>query len=262
MDQANRSFPDPLVEIMSYQTRPIFFALLSLSALLACTSVSDADSTPLEQIVACNDRAVGGDALRSIESLEIELDIVEPQFAVRGTYVASRSGSMRIDIFSDDTRVFSEGISDGSAWKMGQNDQEPLPVGDEPAAALRHGLEKPGRFWTFADMERRGHDLVLEGQETRDGRDYWVLKLTLDDGHTVWYLVDQQTCLVGRSRDFRAFHPDIDPKKTWIETLYEDFRVIDGVTHALLTRNIDMKTGETIGTTTALSIRSHTKSRD
>jgi hypothetical protein len=45
------------------------------------------------------------------------LTIKEPSFEVTGTYVATRDGSMRIDIEADGQRVFSEGVHDGQAWQ-------------------------------------------------------------------------------------------------------------------------------------------------
>ena len=82
-----------------------------------------------------------------------------------------------------------------------------------------------------------------------------VVKLTLQDGFETWYGVDPESCLIIWSRNFRAFHPDVDPGRKWTETRYADFRSHDGVTRPWLSLNIDLATGDTIGRTRIEAIR-------
>lgn len=228
---------------------PQFFAAL----LLAASASAGAERT-LDELLACHDAAVGGDALRAVQKLEVEIDIAEPGFNLRGRYRATRAGQVRIDIFAGENRVFSEGWDGQQAWQLAKEATEPGIVSAEGAAALRHGLEQPGHFWTLADMRRNGHQLELNGREERGGTTYYVLELTLSDGFKNWYWVHPETCQIERNRNFRSFHPDLDPKRKWIETVFEDFRTEAGITKARRSRNVDLDTSDTLGTTTVLKI--------
>ena len=65
----------------------------------------------LEEVLLFNTQKSGGDSYWSaVQNVRVHLDIREPTFEVKGIYVASRSGSMRIDIYAGEDRVFSESI--------------------------------------------------------------------------------------------------------------------------------------------------------
>jgi hypothetical protein len=221
-----------------------------------------ADGAPasLAELVACNDAAVGGTSLRAHEVVEYELRIVEPTFAVDGRYRATREGTARIDIYADGVRVFSEGWNQEGGWQQLQHADEPTPTTAEGTSALWHGLEFPGHLWTLADMEGRGHSVILEndgsmeGSAAADHETAWV-RVALSDGHQAWFELERETCHIVSKRDFRAFHPDVDPERTWIETRFSDRREIDGVTRAWRSTNIDLNTGDTLGVTTVRAVR-------
>lgn len=223
----------------------------AIGSLLLLVLALPASAGDLEALLRCNDRAVGGELLRNLDSLEYELHIEEPSFTVRGIYEARRTGEMRIDVFDRDRRVFSEWLSgDGVAWQLSAGAEEPERASASGAAALRHGLELPGRFWTLADMTCRGHEVEITARDTIDGIDYAVFRVTLDDGFQTWLWLNPETCLIERSRNFRAFHPDVDPEKLWTQSVYDRFEKVDGLMLARRTRTIDLATGETLGTTT------------
>jgi len=212
----------------------------------------DAD---LASLLACHDSAVGGPTLRAVVAVEYELEITEPGFTVQGRYRATRSGEARIDITAGGERVFSEGWDGNAGWQLPQGATDPVPTSEEGAAALRHGLEQPGHLWTLADMPSNGHTVEwaeLDGEDRSGAR---VLKLTLADGFESWYWLDPASCLITRSRNFRAFHPDVDPERKWTETVFTDVEVRDGVTRAMTTFNVDLMTGDTIGRTRLLAVQ-------
>lgn len=241
--------------------QPLSTLFLSL-ALMVCVSAIPAtleaepgETASLQQLLRCHDRAVGGETLRQASGVEYELEIEEPGFAVRGIYKAQRPDTMRIDIFAGEQRVFSEGLEDGEGWQLPGDSTERVPTTDDGTAALRHGLQQPGHLWTLADMPEHGHELELVDRKTLDGTDYSVFELTLSDGFQKWFWVNEDTCLIERSRSFRAFHPDIDPDRVWIETVHELFRTTEGVTRPHRSLNIDLASGEVIGTTRVVAVR-------
>jgi hypothetical protein len=212
----------------------------------------------LDRLLACHDRAMGGAALRAVNRIEYHLAIEEPGMSLRGRYRAVREGiggRMRIDVFSDSTRVYSEWWDGRRAWQLAEGADAPAESRVDGAEALRHGLEQPGHLWTLADMPANGHTVKLAGRDFIAGTLYHVVQLTLSDGFTNWYWVHPGTCRIERSRNFRSFHPDQDPGRRWLEAAFDHFRSIDGVTRAFRERTVDLSTGAVVGTTRILAVR-------
>ena len=240
-----------------------FFLLPLLGLLAACKPTPDDSANSvlsrdasITDLLACNDRAVGGDALRQLQRVEFDLEIVEPTFEVEGVYVAARDSAVRIDIFADGQRVFSEGWDGSAGWQLKQGETEPVPTSEAGAAALRHGLEQPGHLWTLQDMVENGHTVELVADGGREVPGTRLVRLTLRDGFESWYRIDYANCHVVAKRDFRAFHPDVDSEERWIESRFEDFRSQDGVTRAWTTLDVDLATGDTVGRTRLVAVRS------
>lgn len=210
-------------------------------------------ASSLDEILLCNAEALGGEAaFDRVGNLRIELDIREPGFEVTATYVASRDGRMRIDIFSGGEHAFTEGLDGGRAWQWtpegGVSSQSAAG-----AAALRHGIEAPGRFWTLGQLRARGAQLELvetgpsEGPLARPQE--WRLTLTRKDGSVIDYFVDRESCLPTREISRRALHPDADAAEVLIETVHADPVRIDGVLRFRRGEQHDLGTGEWLGTT-------------
>ena len=212
------------------------------------------EARTLSDLIACNDSAIGGDALRQLTRVEFDLQIREPTFEVDATYVAERRGTARIDIFDDGRRVFSEGWDGSSGWQLPAGATEPRPTSPEAGAPLRHGLEQPGHLWTLRDMPTHGHRVDEDASIEREAGER-VIHLTLADGFENWLWLDTATCHLTRKRDFRAYHPDVDSTQTWLETRFADFRASDGVTRAWLTWTMDLATGDTVGVTRLTAVR-------
>jgi hypothetical protein len=224
-------------------------------AILDFTVAGPARAVDLDAVVANNTAARGGEAaMASVNAYESDVHIVEPQFAVDGTYVATRDGRMRVDIRADGARVFTEALDRDRAWSW--DPEHGARAGTAAgAAALRHGIELPIKIFGLHEMRRRGHRLELTGRETLDGVAYHVLRLTLSDGFEVSYYVNPVTWLIERDRQKRAMHVEVDPTPEWIETRYEDYVPAAGV---LLPRRLvetRVATGEVLSTVTVGEVR-------
>lgn len=227
---------------MSALNRLVFFICFAVSA-------TAEGGDPLESILNCNAEATGGEpALAAVDNLRIVLDIREPAFEVSGTYVASRDGRMRIDIEAGGERVFAEGLIGGHAWQW-TPDGGVTASRAEGAAALRHGIESPGRFWTLGQLQARGLgiELLETGPLARDGE--WQLRLTRDDGSAFDYFLDRETCLPTREVSRRAFHPDADATEVSVETVFSEPERFDGVLRFRRGESRNLDTGEWLGTT-------------
>lgn len=206
----------------------------------------------LTEIVQCNARAVGARALAALDAVAYRLEIAEPGFIAQGYYRVTREGRMRIDIHVDGDRVFSEGHDGKTAWSWNAGEAHAVPAGEQGEAALRHGVEQPGHLYALIHLPENGHRMRLAGMDTDGDREYAVVEVTLSDGFRQWYWVNRESCLIERNRNFRAFHPDLDSTEKWVETRFSDFRSIDGVTRAFASENVDLASGEVLGTTRIL----------
>jgi hypothetical protein len=234
----------------------IFLSIIAALALLA--SAAPPSDPVLDRLLACHDRAAGGAALRAVDRIEYELAIEEQGQTLQGRYRAVRegiAGRMRIDVFAGGTRVYSEWWDGRRAWQLPQDAEAPVESRARGSEALRHGLEQPGHFWTLADMPRNGHAVTLDGQDSIAGTIYHVVKLTLADGFTNWYWLSPATCRIERSRSFRAFHPDQDSTRKWVEVVYDDFRTVGGVTRPFRERTLDVTTGHVVASGRILALR-------
>jgi hypothetical protein len=226
-------------------------AVLALG-LLALAGAANAD--PLGDILRCNAEALGGDeAFERVDNLRIELDIEEPGFEVTGTWAADRDGRMRIDVHASGERVFAEGLDGERAWQWTPGDG--VSRSDARGkAALRHGIEAPGRFYTLRQLRARGARLELfePGPLSRQGE--WQIRLAREDGTVVDFFLDRSSCLPTREVSRRAFHPDMDPTEVLIQTVHGEPVEVDGVLRFRLGESSNLATGEWLGTTRVRSV--------
>ena len=123
------------------------------------------------------------------------------------------------------------------------------------SAALRRGIEFPGKLYGLHELAGRGHKLELAGRENIDGIDYYAIRATMDDGFKATFYIDPNTWLITRRRDVRPLHIDIDATPTTIEHRSSDFRKVDGVMYAFHSEEVDLQTGKVLETTTVKEIR-------
>lgn len=240
-----------------YLWPPLNVFLWRALLLLATTGFCACSRQPLslEDVVARNTEATGGrTAIEAVHSIQVDLHIVDPGFAVDGVYRAMRPGKMRIDVASDGKHVFTEAFNGRRAWQWeGRGDS--VAATATAAGALQHGVEMPGKILGLHEVQQRGHKLALRGREAVDGVDYYVLRLTFADGYTTSLYVDPRTWLITRRRDVRPLHPDVDPTPATIESRYSDFRRISGVQFSFAGEDVDLATGKVLETTTVKSLQ-------
>ena len=205
----------------------------------------------IDEILQNNLKAVRAQSsLDNVENANTVLQISEADYTVLARYRASADGYMRIDVFSDDARVFSEGKDEEGVWEWRGGKAAPENVYHDGIGALEHGIEF--NLFPLARLPGRGHDVELVGRETIRDKEYFVLKVTLSDGFETYRYVNAETWLVDLSRDFRAFHPGIDDTKKNLETRYDQWERTDGVVFAGRMQNVDLETGAVIATTLIL----------
>lgn len=228
-----------------------FAALLAAAIAASCAFAADRSQALIDEVT----RVAGGlHAARALSALVYHLHIKEASFEVDAVYAIDRAGRMRIDIYNQGRRALTECYDGNRAWQM-DGDGKTADEGADGAAALWHGTQYPGQILALAELPAHGHRVENVGRERIEGADYIVLKLTMRDGFETYRYVDARTKRIERSRDVRAPHPDIDPKKTLLETTFSDFRAVDGVLRPFRETQTDLKTGKWNQTVTVQSVR-------
>jgi hypothetical protein len=200
----------------------------------------------LARLIARHTRARGGAAaLDRVHACLIEIDMVERGQTLHGRYAASAGAEgtlVRIDVYADGKRVFSEGVDRRGVWNRGAGDAAPEPsVATGAANALLHGAEN--HLFGLHRFPARGHKLRMMPAERIGGVDYPVVEVVYTTGHTSYFYFDPSRWMIVRRRDERAYHPDVDPTRQRVETLYSDFQAVDGVVAAHRNVDVDLATG-------------------
>jgi hypothetical protein len=229
--------------------------LVFLTTILIAGCHEWSDSLSLDEIVKRNTDAMGGRAaVEAVQSIQIDLHIKDPSFEVEGTYYAARPGKMRIDVSAEGKHVFTEAFNGRGGWQWeGKGEQKPAT--DKATAALRHGVELPGKLFGLHEFKARGHKMKSIGRELIDGINCYVLQLILNDGYTISLYVDPDSWLVTRRRDVRPLHVDVDPTPRTIEQVSSDFREVNGVKFPFATTETDLKTGKLLESTTTKNVK-------
>lgn len=237
----------------------------SLAVLTVAVILSSCTRSPntVDEVIDRNTRATGGrKAIEAVHSVAIDLRIVDPDFAVDGSYRATRPGKMRIDVNADGRHVATEAFDGRRGWEWKGKGRTTMETTAKATAALRHGVELPGHLYGLHELRQRGDRIELIGREEIEGTDYYALRLTLDDGYTTTLYVDPKSWLISRRRDVRPLHVDMDPTPTLIEQRMSDFRQVAGVWFSFANTETDLKTGKLLETTTIRAITVNPKIDD
>jgi len=228
-----------------------------LSALCLVTSGwADAADLTLAQLIERHTEAMGGKpAIERVNSVQFALTIVEPKFTVDGIYRADRRIRMRIDVYADGKRVYTEAYDGRKSWDMGADGVAHVAEPDAAStAALRNGVLLPGKLFGLHESARTGNELRLLDREIVDAKNYYVVELATAGGQVHRLYIDPQSWLIERTRVYKALHPDVDPTQQWLESRFTDFRKVDGVMRSFKSVDVDLKTGAFVQTTTVKEV--------
>jgi hypothetical protein len=232
--------------------RAIWVAAIGLAA--AAAQGCAGREASLAQIIERHTEARGGAAaIDRVNSAAIDVDIRErgQTYLVKYHAVADPAPRARVDVVVDGRTVYSEGIEDDGVWLWDRS--EPAAKASEAvdaADALFHGVEF--NLVGLHRYERRGHRLKAMPREKIDGVSYYVLEVAYSTGPRSYFYIDPETWLIARRRDERAYHPDLDPTKTRVESRYSDYRQAAGVLFNDKSEDFNLDSGELLATNTVL----------
>lgn len=185
---------------------------------LASAAITTERIDSLSEVLAQHQKAMGEPLL----SVQVDLLIEEPKFSVSARYLASREPAMRIDVFADGERVFSEGLSGEVAWQWPADADEPVPASAEGTAALLRGVYN--NLYGLHERGDLGYVLHYDGMETFDNTRYWKVTSLAPDGFEEVFYINAQNGLIERKQEWAALHPDQDDRRLAIVTDYSDYR--------------------------------------
>lgn len=218
---------------------PALNALTTVALTILLLSCTVDRSMDLDELLRRHTLARGGaEAIESVHSMQVTLQIEEPSFTVRGEYVATREGYMRIDIHDDEGPVFTEALGPDGGWQVHHPDGIVEDLSEEGEQALRRGLTR--NLYGLHELPLLGYTLHHHGPLSRDDDDFWVLEVVAPDAHIEYLYLGAESFLVERELEKSALHPDADPADIRQLTLRDDFRRIAGVVFAYRARTIDL----------------------
>jgi hypothetical protein len=213
----------------------------------ACSTSPPPD---LKEIVALSVKAMGGNAA---------LDGIESVFRQRNEHtftLRKRPHFHLVVLLNEEGGVrYAEGYDGQVAWEI-LDDGPKVRVSERAQVALWHTTQFPGVLRPLSKMEDLGHEIRLAGMATLGSVEYYRILLRLSDGFEREYYLNARTYRVERARDARRLHAyenDIQP----IESVWSDFRQVDGVWVPFTTGEVNFETGEPLSGGTMLDIRTN-----
>lgn len=230
------------------RSRAILMAVLVTAATAQPFRAAEAQHLSLPQLLDSNATAMGGrarlDSLRSVVTLRTPTSLTTlklPHFVLVEGFDSTGSVS------------YAEGYNGRQAWEQTSRDSARRVVTGRPEVALRRVVQWPGNLLSLHRLAAFGHALDLEGTETIDGAVHYRIRLTLADGFQRWYFVDAQTFRIARARDRRELHAN-DGNTRNIETVFADYRQVDGYWFPFTVFERDLRTGDRLFGRTVLAI--------
>jgi hypothetical protein len=214
-----------------------------VSAVLARSTAESDGALTLDQIIARHTKARGGAAaIDAINSQKSTVEITENSAVMAGIYRATKAPLCRVDVYVGKKHVYAEGLDDDGVWNWPSDEPKPLQSVADAKKTLIQGVEL--NLYGLHAFSSLGNKLSASGREKIEGIDYYVVEVEFKDSYKTFLYVDPQTWMITRRREIRAFHPDLDTTKKFVETQYSDFRPFGGVLSAVLSHMVNLKTGE------------------
>jgi len=211
-----------------------------------CFALTACGGRDLDQLLHDHAAALGGaEKLESVRTMRVDLHLSEPGLDADILYHAARPGKARVDLTMNGEVVFTEAFDGTGSWQKshGAPAHDSSPDG---TAALRRGAI--GNLFALHELKALGYTLELLDPTLIDGTSYHTVQITAPDGHTNRSYLEPETLLLTRRRDVHSVHPDIDSTKLTIESVYSDFRSIDGILRPFRSVERNIQTNEVLAT--------------
>ncbi len=201
--------------------RKILLSLAVITALLGATSPAAAQS--VDEIVAKNFKAKGGDKWKSIQAMRMTARITIQGMELPMTIVSKRPNLMRQDMTFQGVSIV-QAYDGTTAWTvnpmMGSDAASELP-----AAAAESMKEQADFDGPLVDYKAKGNTVELVGNEDLAGKKVHHLKLTRKGGKVTHYYIDAATGVELKV----VSEADLGTGPMTIETELSNYQPVEGI---------------------------------
>jgi outer membrane lipoprotein-sorting protein len=203
----------------------IFSAILSISIL-------SAQDLKLDEILARNFKAIGQEKMAKIQTIKISGKMINGNMEIPVTIVQKLPNLRRADFDIQGTKLV-QSFDGQSGWTINPSSGSLEPQDMSPVTTKNFKDENDESYasWDnpFFTWERLGNKIELVGKEALNGISVYNIKITTKDNKVDNYFVDAATFLVLRSKNKEMKQGMM----VETETVYSDFKEVDGVLCAL-----------------------------
>jgi hypothetical protein len=195
--------------------RSVIFFVLTFVALLPFAAAAQT----VDEIVALNLKAKGGDKWRAVNSVRMTGKVAVQGMDGQLTIYAKRPNLSRNEVRIQGQEMIQ--AFDGTTPWMSQGANVTEVTGAQ-ADLMKADADFDG---SLVDYAKKGHKLELVGKEQLEGKDVYHLKLTKKNGAVQHLFLDATTGIEVRS----SSEIEMMGQKQAIETHMGDFRTVEGV---------------------------------
>ena len=201
--------------------RKILLSLAAVAALLGANGVAAAQT--VDEIVAKNYKAKGGDKWKSTQSMRMTARISIQGMELPMTIVSKRPNLMRQDMTFQGVSIVQayDGVT---AWTI--NPMMGSDAATEVPGPVAESLKEQADFdGPLVDYKAKGFTVELVGNEDLNGAKVHHLKLTKKDGKSTHFYIDVATGVELKVTS----EADMGTGPMTIETELSDYRAVDGI---------------------------------
>lgn len=201
--------------------RKSLFSLAVITAFLCAAGTASAQS--VDEIVAKNIKAKGGDKWKSIQSMRLTARINIQGMELPMTIVSKRPNLMRQDMTFQGVSIV-QAYDGTTAWTI--NPMTGSDTATEVPAPVAESLKEQADFdGPLIDYKAKGHTVELVGNEKLADKDVHHLKLTKKDGKATHFYIDAATGVELKV----VSEADLGTGPIKIETELSNYQTVDGI---------------------------------
>ena len=197
---------------------------LIFAAMLVVATHATARAESVDDIIARNVQARGGDKLKAVQTLRMTGKlVVGPGIEAPVTVEIRRPGRMRFEVTIQGMTIV-QAVDGDTGWTIqpmtGKKDPERMSADDLKEAQEQADFEGP-----LVDYKKKGHKVELIGKEKIEGTDAYKLKVTKKNGDIEYVYLDADAFLEIKSEGKRV----VRGNAVEFESTTGDYKDVSGV---------------------------------
>lgn len=220
----------------------ILSLFLLLPSLTIKANIQQIDT--VDYLVKMNLKAMGGK--KNLERIKTVVRIRGSANMITVARIKPSHGSLIILVDTNTWKIkFAEGRYAKTSWEQWGNDSKRKVVTGRPDSALWATAQNPtGYSLPLYRTRSAGHKIQYVGRERIESINYFKILVTLSGrSEGSYYYINPVSFLIERNRGVRRHHA-YDQNEKYIETIWKDFRKVNGVTTSFIEMERDIDTGE------------------